>query len=77
MGQQVRKQKVNRPKALCFDYQQLKEAFGLTLETEVLTEAEEINEDAEPDFAPEHNSQPAIPPKTDNLFEATDEDTPF
>lgn len=77
MGQQVRKQKVNRPKALCFDYLQLKEAFGLTLETEVLTEAEEINEDAEPDFAPEHNSQSANPPQTVNLFETSEEDTPF
>lgn len=45
--QQIRRQKVNRPKALCFDYQRLKEDFGLTLETEVLTEAEEMSEDTE------------------------------
>ena len=37
-GEQVRKVKVNRPKALCFDYLQLKDAFGLELETEVITD---------------------------------------
>lgn len=37
-GQQVRKVRVNRPKALCFDYLQLKENFGLDLETEVVSE---------------------------------------
>ncbi len=37
-GQQVRKKKVNRPKALCFDYLQLKEAFGIDLETEIMTD---------------------------------------
>ncbi len=77
MGQQVRKQKVNRPKALCFDYQQLKEAFGLTLETEVMTEAEEISEDAEPDIAPGQHSQAINPPETINLFEAAEDDAPF
>ncbi|MBD5505640.1 MAG: toprim domain-containing protein [Lachnospiraceae bacterium] len=65
----TKKQKVNRPKALCFDYSQLKEAFGLTLETEVMTEAEEINEDAEP-------TPPA--PKPASLFPPSDsEDVPF
>ena len=39
-GVQVRKKKVNRPKALCFDYLQLKETFGIDLETEVLLENE-------------------------------------
>ena len=34
-GVQIRKKKVNRPKALCFDYLQLKETFGIDLETEV------------------------------------------
>lgn len=56
-GQQVRKVRVNRPKALCFDYLQLKEAFGLDLETEVIADTEvldgesgkhDINEDATP-----------------------------
>ena len=44
-GQQVRKVKVNRPKALCFDYLQLKDAFGLDLETEVLSDVQEKSED--------------------------------
>lgn len=39
-GVQIRKKKVNRPKALCFDYLQLKETFGNDLETEVLLENE-------------------------------------
>ncbi len=38
-GQQVRKVKVNRPKALCFDYLQLKDTFGLDLETEVISDS--------------------------------------
>lgn len=37
-GQQVKKVKVSRPNALCFDYQMLKDKFGLQLETEVLPE---------------------------------------
>lgn len=40
-GQQVKKVKVNRPKALCFDYQQLKDMFGLDLETETVTDGED------------------------------------
>lgn len=40
-NEQVRKVKVNRPKALCFDYLQLKEAFGLELETEVVSDMQE------------------------------------
>ena len=39
-GVQIRKKKVNRPKALCFDYLQLKETFGIDLETEVLLKNE-------------------------------------
>ena len=42
-NEQVKKIKVNRPKALCFDYQQLKEMFGLDLETEVITDVQEVN----------------------------------
>ena len=34
-GQQIRRKKTNRPKALCFDYLILKDAFGIDLETEV------------------------------------------
>ncbi len=34
-GQQVKRKKTNRPKALCFDYLILKDAFGIDLETEV------------------------------------------
>lgn len=37
-GKVIQSPKVNRPKALCFDYLQLKEMFGLDLETEVITE---------------------------------------
>ena len=40
-GEQVRKVKVNRPKALCFDYLQLKDAFGLELETEIITDVQD------------------------------------
>ena len=40
-NEQVKKVKVNRPKALCFDYLQLKEAFGLELETEVITDVQD------------------------------------
>lgn len=41
-GKQVRKQRVHRPKALCFDYAQLKDTFGLDLESEVIAESEDI-----------------------------------
>ena len=44
-GKQVRKMKVNRPKAMCFDYLQLKEMFGLDLETEAITDDQENMED--------------------------------
>lgn len=37
-GKVIQSPKVNRPKALCFDYLQLKEMFGLDLETKVITE---------------------------------------
>lgn len=40
-NEQVRKVKINRPKALYFDYLQLKEAFGLELETEVITDVQD------------------------------------
>ncbi len=44
-NEQVKKVKVNRPKALYFDYQQLKDMFGLDLETEVITDAQETMEE--------------------------------
>lgn len=37
-NQTVKKVKINRPKALCFDYLQLKEMFGLELETEIVSD---------------------------------------
>ena len=37
-GQQIRRKKTNRPKALCFDYLILKDAFGIDLETEVASD---------------------------------------
>lgn len=40
-GKQVKRVKVNRPKALCFDYQMLKDTFGLDLETEIVTDGNE------------------------------------
>ena len=43
-GKMVKSVKVNRPKALCFDYLQLKEAFGMDLETEVIAEGSEEDE---------------------------------
>ena len=44
-GEQVKKVKINRPKALCFDYLQLKETFGLDLETEVVAEVQDMKEE--------------------------------
>ena len=44
-GRQVKKVRINRPKALCFDYQQLKDTFGLDLETEVITDNMEEDEE--------------------------------
>lgn len=37
-GQQVRRVKYNRPKALCFDYQMLRDELSLDLETEIMDE---------------------------------------
>lgn len=76
-GSQVKKLKVNRPKAMCFNYAMLKAEFGLNLETEIISETEELAEDAEPtDSAP---VSPAIPPKPTSLFDPPDkeEDVPF
>lgn len=46
-GQQVKKKKVNRPKALCFDYLILKDAFGIDLETETLGDNEYEKENSQ------------------------------
>ena len=76
-GTQTKKMKVNRPKAMCFNYAMLKAEFGLNLETEVISETEELAEDAEPtDSAP---VSPAIPPKPTSLFDPPDkeDDAPF
>lgn len=45
-GEQVKKVKVNRPKALCFDYLQLKDTFGLELETEIVADMLDSIEDS-------------------------------
>lgn len=76
-GTQTKKMKVNRPKAMCFNYAMLKAEFGLNLETEVISETEELAEDAEPtDSAP---VSPALPTKPTSLFDTPDkeEDMPF
>ncbi len=76
-GTQTKKMKVNRPKAMCFNYAMLKAEFGLNLETEVISETEELAEDAEStDSAP---VSPAVPPKPTSLFDPPDkeEDVPF
>lgn len=76
-GTQIKKMKVNRPKAMCFNYAMLKAEFGLNLETEVISETEELAEDAEPtDSAP---VSPAVPSKLTSLFDPPDkeEDAPF
>lgn len=46
-GENVRKSKVIRPKALCFDYQRLREDFGIDLETESLSPEQVAAEDAD------------------------------
>lgn len=43
-GKVFRRIRANRPKAMCFDYLQLKEMFGLDLETEAIAEDSEESE---------------------------------
>ena len=57
-GEQVRKGKVNRPKALCFDYLQLKDAFGLDLETEIVSDSLDLSEDNLSDSTPSDTTPP-------------------
>lgn len=44
-GQQIRRVKYNRPKALCFDYQMLKDELSLELETEIMDDEEDTTDD--------------------------------
>ena len=78
-GSQVKKLKVNRPKAMCFNYAMLKAEFGLNLETEVISETEELAEDAEPTDSAPIPPFPATPTKPSSLFDPPDkeEDMPF
>lgn len=62
--------KVNRPKALCFDYSVLKADFHLNLETEAITEAEALSEDSKADAPPKAPSKPS----SKTLFESDDEE---
>jgi DNA primase catalytic core len=75
-GSQVKKLKVNRPKALCFNYAMLKAEFGLNLETEVISETEEMAEDC--DSSQSSPSSPAKEPSQSSLFGPPDDgDAPF
>lgn len=78
-GTQTKKMKVNRPKAMCFNYAMLKAEFGLNLETEVITESEELAEDQDPADAVSSPQSPSVPPKPSSLFDppAKEEDMPF
>ncbi len=55
-GEQVKRIKVNRPKALCFDYLQLKDTFGLELETEVVNDTMDMMEDVNEENNPPINN---------------------
>lgn len=56
-GVQVKKVKVNRPKALCFDYNKmLQDAFGLDLETEVITDTNEPDDEENDENNPAANN---------------------
>ncbi|MBD5211463.1 MAG: toprim domain-containing protein [Bacteroidales bacterium] len=78
-GQQRKYINGNSPKAMCFDYDHLKEMLDLNLETFRLTEAEAIAADvdySEPeDDLPKQTSSTMAPPPT--LFQSDEEDTPF
>lgn len=75
-GSQVKKLKVNRPKALCFNYAMLKAEFGLNLETEVISETEEMAEDS--DTSQSSSLSQAKEPSQSSLFDPPDDgDAPF
>lgn len=78
-GTQTKKMKVNRPKAMCFNYAMLKAEFGLNLETEVISETEELAEDEDPADAVSSPRSPVVPPKPTSLFDPPEkeEDVPF
>lgn len=75
-GSQVKKLKVNRPKALCFNYAMLKAEFGLNLETEVISETEEMAEDSETSQS-SPLSQAKEPSQSSLLGPPDDVDAPF
>ena len=64
---------------MCYNYTMLKAEFGLNLETEVITESEELAEDEDPADAVSSPQSPAVPPKPSSLFDPPDkeEDVPF
>lgn len=75
-GSQVKKLKVNRPKALCFNYAMLKAEFGLNLETEVISETDEMAEDS--DTSQSSPLSQAKEPSSSSLFGPPDDgDAPF
>lgn len=77
-GEQVKKVKVNRPKALCFNYAMLNAEFGLNLETESVND-----DDDEPITNATITSQPVqepkpTPPSMESLFNDDKvDDAPF
>lgn len=75
-GSQVKKLKVNRPKAMCFNYAMLKAEFGLNLETEVISETEEMAEDSETSQS-SPLSQAKEPSQSSLFGPPDDEDAPF
>lgn len=75
-GTQTKKMKVNRPKAMCFNYAMLKAEFGLNLETEVISETEEMAEDCETSQSSPLSQ--AKEPSQSSLFGPPDDgDAPF
>lgn len=52
-GTPVKRVKVNRPMAFCFDYLQLKDTFGLELETEIVSDIVDVSDN---DKNNEHDS---------------------
>lgn len=72
-GSQIKKLKVNRPKALCFNYAMLKQEFGLNLETEVISESDDLGEDPELDTDSSYQNQPhspkSISPSQPSIFD--------
>ena len=76
-GTQTKKMKVNRPKAMCFNYAMLKDEFGLNLETEVISESEQMAEDSDTELSMTMGS--SLPQRDAGLFDPPGEveDAPF